>query len=297
MHLLLRDDGVAEFFSDSPVPIEEYVNHVAALQDLIVFSADRPAALLSLTGVMDSGVEVGIHGWSRFAPFRSKARRDYEYLTRFRAEYIDDAIATWWQMRDAFRPITQILASLIYEPWFVESSIGAASAALERLAKIQFPPPVSAPRLTSQEFEVIEETLDALQPALNGKQRAFVNDIRNDSRRTRYEEYVEAAIASLPAEVLVKTQINLANWRVALFAARNDIAHEGAPNPVNAVLFVNESESRALRDATRVILTLLTLAHLSIPAAVLVNAADRLGVRYRVRHVDSYTYAMDPEAH
>jgi hypothetical protein len=54
---------------------------------------------------------------------------------------------------------------------------------------------------------------------------------------------------------------------------------------------VDEQESRALRDATKVILSLATLAHLGVPDPVLSRASERLGVRYGVRHVDSAIYA------
>jgi hypothetical protein len=291
MALLLGTGGVAEIRSPDPAPLEEYASHLAAFQDLIVFAADQPAERVSLTGILVDGTEVSIHGWTRYPAFMSRGRQPVEYLLRFGADYFARAVDAWWRMRDEIRPVPQILASMIYEPWFLESSIGAVASAMERFTKLKFPPPTSPPRLTPQEFGVIEAPLLALLPTLNGAQRAFVNDIRNDGRRTRYEEYVGALLDSLQPGHMTATKINLANWKAALHVARNDIAHEGAPNPANPVLFVDEQESRALRDATRVILSLATLAHLDVPDPVLSRAAERLGVRYGVRHVDSAIYA------
>lgn len=291
MALLLDARGVAEIRSPEPAPMEEYASHLAALQDLIVFAADQPAERLSLTGILEDGTEVAVHGWTRYPAFKSRGRHPVEYLLRFGAAYFANAVEAWWTMRVGFRPFPQILAAVRYEPGFVESDVIALAAALERFTKQKFPPPTSPPRLTPQDFAVIEAPLSALLPSLNGAQRAFVNDIRNDARRTRYEEYVGALIDSLPSAHLTQTKINPANWKVALHAARNDIAHEGAPNPTNPVLFVDEQESRALRDATRVILSLAVLAHLDVPDPVMSRASERLGVRYGVRHVDSAIYA------
>lgn len=291
MVLLLGAGGVAEIRSPDPAPMDEFASHLAALQDLIVFAADQPAERVSLTGILGDGTEVSVHGWTRYPAFGSRGRPPVEYLLRFGSAYFANAVEAWWKMRVDFRPVPQILASMTYEPWFVESSIGGLASALERFTKQKFPPPMALPRLTPQEFAVIEAPLVALLPSLNGAQRAFVNDIRNDARRTRYEEYVGALIDSLQPAHLAHTKINLANWKAALHAARNDIAHEGAPNPANPVLFVDEQESRALRDATKVILSLATLAHLGVPDPVLSRASERLGVRYGVRHVDSAIYA------
>ncbi|RWR22875.1 hypothetical protein D8Y23_01445 [Microbacterium enclense] len=291
MALLLDARGVAEIRSPNPAPMEEYGSHLAALQDLIVFAADQPAERVSLTGVLADGTEVAVHGWTRYPAFESRGRQPVEYLLRFGAAYFATVVEAWWKMRVDFRPVPQILAAVRYEPGFVESDVIALAAALERFTKQKFPPPMSPPRLDAQEFAVIEDTLQALLPTLSGAQRAFVNGIRNDARRTRYEEYVGALIESLQPEHLAHTKINLANWTAALHSARNDIAHEGAPNPANPVLFVDAQESRALRDATRVILTLATLAHLGVPDPVLSRASERLGVRYGVRHVDSAIYA------
>ncbi len=291
MSLLLGTGGVAEIRSPEPAPMEEYASHLAALQDLIVFATDRPAERVSLIGVLADGTEVAIHGWTRYPPFGSRGRPSVEYLLRFGAAYFSSVVEGWWRMRVDIRPVPQILVSMIYEPWFVESSVGAIASALERFTKLKFPPPMPPPRLTPQDFEEIEAPLLALLPTLNGAQRAFVNDIRNDARRTRFEEYVDALIDSLQPAHITQTRINLANWKLALHAARNDIAHEGAPNPANPVLFVDEQESRALRDATRVILSLATLAHLDVPESVLNRAAERLGVRYGVRHVESAIYS------
>lgn len=291
MELLIESGGIAEVRSPGPAPLDEYAVHLAALQDLIVFAADRPAERVSLIGTLADGTEVSIHGWTRYPGFGSRGRRPIEYLLRFGAQYFADAVEAWWKMRDEIRPVSQILASMIYEPWFVESSIGALASAMERFTKVKFPPPTSPPRLTPQEFGIIEAALQPLTPTLNGAQRAFVNDIRNDARRTRFEEYVTALLDSLQPRNLSETKINLGNWKAALHAARNDIAHEGAPNPTNPVLFVNEPESRALRDATRVILNLAVLDHLGAPEPVMRRVAERLGARYGVRHVDSAIYA------
>jgi hypothetical protein len=290
MTLLLDARGVAEIRSPDPAPMEEYASQLAALQDLIVFAADLPAERVSLTGLLADGTEVAVHGWTRYPAFESRGRQSVEYLLRFGAAYFATAVEAWWTMRVDFRPVPQILAAVRYEPGFVESDVIALAAALERFTKQKFPPPMSSPRLDAQDFAVIEDALQSLPPTLNGAQRAFVNSIRNDARRARYEEYVGALIDSLQPAHLTQTRINLTNWKAALLAARNDIAHEGAPNPTNSLLFVDEQELRALRDATRVILSLATLVHLGVPDPVLSRASERLGVRYRVRHVNSAIY-------
>jgi hypothetical protein len=69
---------------------------------------------------------------------------------------------------------------------------------------------------------------------------------------------------------------------------RQDKSHtRERPTRVTPVLFVDGRESRALRDATRVILSLAGLAHLCVPEAVLSRVSERFGVRYGVCHVDS----------
>lgn len=186
MVLLLGAGGVAEIRSPDPAPMDEFASHLAALQDLIVFAADQPAERVSLTGILGDGTEVSVHGWTRYPAFGSRGRPPVEYLLRFGSAYFANAVEAWWKMRVDFRPVPQILASMTYEPWFVESSIGGLASALERFTKQKFPPPMALPRLTPQEFAVIEAPLVALLPSLNGAQRAFVNDIRNDARRTRY---------------------------------------------------------------------------------------------------------------
>ena len=191
------------------------------------------------------------------------------------------------------RPVTQILAGLAYQPGFVESSVISLAAAIERFGKVQYPPS-TVPRLTPQQFAPMEAALSELQ-GLDVAQRAFVNDVKNDARRPRYEEYVNAIVNDIDANVFARSWVDAAEWREHLLWARNDIAHEGAPNSQTGHRYVTDAESRAVRDASRIVLTLAMLKYLDIPFSALELAADRLGVRYGPRHIGTSIFGR-PEA-
>ena len=79
-------------------------------------------------------------------------------------------------------------------------------------------------------------------------------------------------------------KIDADEWGDHLLWARNDIAHQGAPDASRGSQYVTEAESRAVRDATRILVTLTIAQHIGVPTTVLERAAERLGVRYSVRH-------------
>lgn len=236
--------GSATIQSDTPAVLEEFDIHLAALQDLLTIAEDTPIGRLRLEATDTAGVTVEIYGHDRFRAFGKPTRQPIEFLLRLGAEYAADVVDGWWRARADFRPVPQILAGILYQPGYIESTIIALAAIAQRTARTLLGVP--------------------------------------DSRT--YRQGLQAIIADLGPDLVAATKVDPAEWEDHLAWARNDIAHEGAPNSAAGVRYVTEEESRAVRDSTGVLLSLTIAKSLGVPSAVLDRAAERFAVRYSIRH-------------
>ncbi|MBF4562862.1 hypothetical protein ITJ43_12020 [Microbacterium sp. VKM Ac-2870] len=283
MSLVLGADGLAVVTAATATGLDNFDHHLAALQDLVCFAADRPAERLSLIAVAQAGTRVTILGRNRFPPFGSVVRQPVEYLLRFDAAYIQDVISSWWTGRTAVRPVHQVLAGLRYQPGWVETDVNILAACVELFGRVQFPSARSR-RISVMDFAKIEDALNLL-PGLNKSQRDFINFIRSSAggRPQRLDESIDAIAADL-GQTLSEAGINLTEWKSALIEARNGVSHAGGAGSLQ------DAELRAVKDATRVVLSLDILKHMNLPSAALARAAERLKVRHSVRHRGTATY-------
>lgn len=236
--------GAATIESSTPASLEEFDIHLAALQDLLSVAEDTPIGRLRLEATDSAGVTVVIYGHDRFPPFRKPTRRPIEFLLRLGAEYAAEVVDGWWRARADLRPVPQILAGILYQPGYIESTIIALAAIAQRTARTLLGVPVT---------------------------------------RT-YRQGLQAIIADLGPGLVAATKVDPTEWEDHLAWARNDIAHEGAPNSGAGARYVTEEESRAVRDATGILLSLTIAKSIGVPSAVLDRAAERLAVRYSIRH-------------
>jgi hypothetical protein len=283
MSLILGADGIAVMTAATATSLDDFDHHLAALQDLICFAADRPAERLSLVAMTPAGTQVSILGRNRFPQFGKVVRQPVEYLLRFGAAYMQDAISTWWGGRTALRPVPQVLAGLRYQPGWVETDVNILAACVELFGRVQFPSVVSR-RISVLDFTKIEDALDSL-PGLNRSQRDFINFIKSSAggRPQRLDESIDAIAADL-GQTLSEAGINGTDWKLALIEARNGVSHAGGAGGLT------DADLRAARDATRVVLSLDVLKHMHLPSAALARAAERLKVRYAINHRETATY-------
>lgn len=231
-----------------PAPLEEFDEHLAAWQDLLTFAEDQPIGRLGLTAIDTSGRTVTIHGHDRYAPFGKSARQPIEFVLRLGGTYAQDVLTGWWRARADLRPVPQVLAGTLYQPGFVESELIALAAVAEHTGRTLLP---------------------------------------GAARPTHYRDVLRMIAAGLGTGIVQAAKVDADEWGDHLLWARNDIAHQGAPNAFRGSQYVTEAESRAVRDATRVLTTLTLAQHIGVPASVLDRAAERFGVRYSVRHWDT----------
>lgn len=285
MSLLLAADGAPVLTPAAPTGLDDFDAHLAALLDLICFAADRPAERLSLVATTAAGARVTVLGRNRFPVFGHAARQPVEYLLRFGAAYTQDVITGWWMARTALRPVTQVLAGLRYQPGWVETDMNILAACVELFGRVQFPSAVSR-RIGVVDFTPIEAALDAL-PGLNGPQRDFINYIKSAAggRPQNLDQSIDALVADL-GPTLTRGGVNATEWKSALIDARNGVSHAGGAGNMT------DPELRAVRDATRVALSLDVLKQLRLPAAALDRAAERLQVRYGITHRGTAVYAQ-----
>ncbi len=283
MSLLLAADGIAVMTPAAPANLDDFDSHLAALQDLICFAADRPAERLSLVATTAAGARVTVLGRNRFPAFGRTARQPVEYLVRFGAAYTQDLITGWWAARTALRPVTQVLAGLRYQPGWVETDVNILAACVELFGRVQFPAAVSR-RTSVADFAPIEAALDAL-PGLNRPQRDLINFIKSSAggRPQNLDQSIDALIADL-GQTLTRAGVNPTEWKSALIDARNGVSHAGGAGSIT------DPELRAVRDATRVALSLDVLNQLRLPDAALDRAAERLQVRYGITHRGTAVY-------
>ena len=243
------DDGAVEIASGTAATLEAFDVHLAAFQDLLTVAEDAPVGRVSLEATDSAGRPVAIYGHDRYAPFGRRVRQPIEYTLRLGATYAQDVVNGWWRARDELRPVPQILAGTIYQSGFVESDLIALAATAERTGRALLP----------------------------GMARGSAT----------YRQVLSAIAAYLGTDLVRAAMIDQSEWGDHLLWARNDIAHEGAPNDRAGARFVTDEESRAVRDATRILVTLTLAKHIGGPDAVLSRAAERLGVRYGTRHLDT----------
>jgi len=228
-----------------PAPMEEFDDHLAAWQDLLTFAEDQPIGRLELTALDTAGRTVTIHGHDRYAPFGKSARKPIEFVLRLGGTYAQEVLEGWWRARADLRPVPQVLAGTLYQPGFVESELIALAAVAEHTGRTLLP---------------------------------------GATRSAHYRDVLRFIAAGLGTEIVQATKVDAEEWGNHLLWARNDIAHQGAPNASRGAQYVTEAESRAVRDATRILATLTLAQHIGVPPRVLGRAAERLGMRYSVRH-------------
>ncbi|MFJ2553403.1 hypothetical protein [Microbacterium sp. NPDC087591] len=278
--------GRIKLTSTEPAPLDEFEEHLAAFQDLLTFAADSPSGRLTLTATEPTGVIVTVLGRTRFAPFNRNPRKPIEYVVRLGNEHAQSVINAWWAARSSLRPVPQVLSGIRYQSGYVESDLIALAAALEKYVKTRFPLP-AVRRLTDTQLQPLKTALDQLS-GLDEDQMAAVRRFTSNRPVERtYREHLEVFVADLGAELMAASKINVAEWINHLLWARNDIAHEGAPNDQRGDQYVTDPESRAVRDATWVMLSLGFTKQAHLPEPALQRAAERLGVRYGSRHTGS----------
>ncbi|MFK4113797.1 hypothetical protein ACI2K6_04145 [Microbacterium sp. NPDC006705] len=241
------DDAVVIETAD-PAPLEEFDEHLAAWQDLLTFAEDQPIGRLALTAIDATGRTVTIHGHDRYPPFGKPARQPIEFVLRLAGTYAQEVLNGWWRARADLRPVPQVLAGTLYQPGFVESELIALAAVAEHTGRTLLP---------------------------------------GAARPTHYRDVLRKIVAGLGMGIVQAAKVDAEDWGNHLLWARNDIAHQGAPDASRGSHYVTDAESRAVRDATRILTTLTLAQHIGVPANALARAAERLGVRYSVRHGDT----------
>lgn len=236
--------GAAVFASTTPVTLEEFDIHIAALQDLLSVAEDTPVGRLRLEAIDTAGRTVVVHGRQRFPLFEKPTRKPIEFLLRLGADYAPSVLDGWWRARADLRPVPQILAGILYQPGYVESTVIALAAVAQRTARARLGVP----------------------------------------HAHTFRQCLQAIIGYLGATVVTATKVDPTEWEDHLVWARNDIAHEGAPNSTAGDRFVTDDESRAVRDATRILVSLTIAKSIGVPSTVLDRASERLAVRYSTRH-------------
>lgn len=291
MQLIFPDaHGRIELKSFEAAPIDEFEEHLAAFQDLLTFAADSPSGRLTLTATEAGGGSVKILGRSKFPPFGRSARRPIEHVIRLANSHAQSVIDMWWAARENLRPVPQILAGVKYQPGFVQSNVITLAAALEKYVKTVFPRP-AAPTLSAEQIRPLRAALEALE-GLDADQTAAVRRfVANRPVEATYRQHLQAFVSDLGVEVISAAKIHPEEWIDHLLWARNDIAHEGAPNNQSGERYVTDLESRAVRDATWVVLALGFAKQAGVPGQALLRAAERLGVRYGPRHAQTTIYA------
>jgi hypothetical protein len=200
------------------------------------------------------------------------SRQPVEYLMRFGATYAQDVISGWWKARTSLRPVTQVLAGLRYQPGWIETDVNILAASIELFGQVQFPSAVSR-RISVLDFARIETALDSLS-GLTRPQREFINFIKSSAggRPQKLDESIDAVITDL-GESIQEAGMHPSAWKPALLEARNGVSHAGG------AVGLTDSELRAVRDATRVVLTLDLLHQVGLPDSALARASERLKVR------------------
>lgn len=272
----------------TPAPIEAFEEHLTALQDLFTFGADMPIGRLRLDATETSGDVVQIVGRERFAPFQRNARKPVEHILRLSGEWTQAAIERWWEARTEWRPITQIISGLRYQPGYVEADVILTAVAIEALATKTLLD--ERPRLSATDALPIVEALDALE-GMNFDQRSLISGLKSELSRTTLRSTVDQLVSRLGENALGGTRLSVDEWLKYFIKTRNGIAHGGPGLGGTRDLWIEGDLLRAVRDANWVMLVLALLQHLGAPDSAIDRAAERLGVRYGTRHGDSEIFA------
>ncbi|WP_285117331.1 hypothetical protein [Leifsonia sp. fls2-241-R2A-40a] len=259
--------------------------HVAALEDLITFCCNKPSAVQAVTGMTTTGREIAILGQTRYLPFRKPAPKVYDLAMRLGNARAPQLFAWWWEARTEARPVTQILAGTLYQGGFVESGAIALLAAAEVWSRNAFEIQGAAP-FTDRQLAPIVKALQAI-PDMDKAQKSFVRRVRrNKPADTTLGDHLRAMLDDLGDHV---SEARIARDVLVTLAlrARNQIAHEGAPRGQGAKDAMTDAELRAVRDATRLLLTLSVCKAAGVPAAALSLTGRQLGSRYAQAHKQS----------
>lgn len=285
MSLLLGNDGVARIGASEPLELTRFGEHLSALRDLVCFATDQPVELRSLIGVSKSGDRVVIHGHNRFPPFGAGRRPPVECLLRLGAAYAQNVLTRWWEARSNFRPVTQVLAGLRYDAGWLEMNVNLLAASVERYGQARFPT-TTLRRISVDDFAPLQAALSNVR-GLNASQRSFVEFIRSSAggRPQKLDESLDAIIADL-GRTLREAGVSPDEWKQALIGVRNGVSHGDGSGEFT------DPELRATRDATRVALYLSLLKFLGVTDGAIDRSADRLRVRYGVRHRGTGIYEL-----
>lgn len=270
--------------SSEPVPLEEFEIQLAALQDLLTFAADMPCGRLHLEVTNESGQVIQIVGRDRFAPFEHPVQQPVEHSLRLSGDWAQTAVDRWWAARTEWRPTTQIAAGLRYQPGYVEADVILSAAAIEALATRQFAQP--RPLVADVDARPILDALQSLQD-MNPDQSAAIGRLKGELRRTTFRSKVEQLAATVDAETWVRSQVSIDEWTALFINTRNGIAHGSTGLSGGVDVWIGGPLLRSVRDANWIVLTLVVIKYLGAPASALDRAAERLGTRYGVRHVDT----------
>ena len=265
----------------APAPLEEFEEHLVALQDLLTFAADIPVGRLRLVATEASGQVVTILGRERYAPFGRSERKPIEYLFRLAGDWTQTVIDRWWAARAELRPVPQILAGLRYQPGYVEADVILSAAAIEALATRAAVG--ERPRLSEVDAAPIIQALDALD-GMNSEQRQFIANVKGDASRTTLRSRVDLLVSSMNATALRSSALSVGDWLPRFIETRNSIAHGSTGSRRNRDIWTDDGLLRAVRDANRVVLGLAMLTHLGLADAVIERSGERLGVRYGMNH-------------
>ena len=271
--------------SAEPVPLEQFETQLAAFQDLLTFAADMPCGRLSLEATDVSGQVIRIVGREKFAPFGSRGQAPVEHSLRLSGDWTQTVVDRWWSARTEWRPVTQIVAGLRYQPGYVEADVLLSAVAIEVIATKQLEG-WSQPALWASDAQPIVDALESLQ-AMNPAQREAIGRLKGELRRTTFRSKVQQLVDAVDREVWAQAQVSVGEWVDLFIRTRNGIAHGAAGLSGGADLWIEPRLLRSTRDANWVVLTLLLLRHLGAPDSVIGRTAERLGTRYGVRHRDT----------
>jgi hypothetical protein len=206
-----------------------------------------------------------------------------EHSLRLLGDWAQTAVDRWWAARTSWRPTTQVVAGLRYQPGYVEADVILSAAAIEALASQLAQ---SRPLLKASEARPILEALKALQD-MNSAQSAAIGRMKGELQRTTFRSKVEQLVATVDAETWVRSRVSIEDWMGLFIKTRNGIAH-GAPGlGGGADVWAEGALLRSVRDANWIVLTLAVIKHLGAPVSAVDRAAERLGTRYGVRYFGS----------
>ena len=102
---------------------------------------------------------------------------------------------------------------------------------------------------------------------------------------------LQTLVGNLGDETMRRAGIDPIEWEQHTMWARNDISHEGAPNDEAGERYVTPAESKAVRDATHMIVGLNLASMLGLHPNATRLAAQCLETKYGIRHGSTSIFA------